>query len=234
MDCVFKAWGYVPKHRFCTKCEPLELIFKSLGYDMRKRTKAVDLIFRAYTMVKADDVLRDEKNGLKTATAKLVKKLCRLRVTDELGKLVEKADRTIRDLESSPADAEEYVRQVSTIGGQLFQTSADDPKAFLIGQTLSAATTVHDMIKDLEGDKQKRLFNPLKNLPKKKIDALTADLLSSRLGDTPLLPRGLQTNIDRSIDAQSTSRTYERRILGDLRRSVYGNLLCTRSIPLLL
>lgn len=193
MDCIFKVWGYVPKHRFCTKCEPLENIFKSLGYDNKKASKAIDRIFRAYTVIKADDVLRDEKSMVKRAAAKLIKKLCSLKATEELGRMIGKADETIRDLEASQADAEEYVRQISFIGGEVFQTSVGDEQAFSIGRTLSAATTIHDMTKDLKEDERKGLFNPLRYAPLEKTTITTANLQTAFFGSKPLLEGGLQT-----------------------------------------
>ena len=193
MDCIFKAWGYVPKHRFCTKCEPLENILKSLGHDDKKTSKAIDRIFRAYTIMKADDVLRDEKSMLKKAAAKLVKKLCGLKATEELRRMIGKADRTIRDLEASQADAEEYVRKISFIGGEVFQMSVGDEHAFPIGRTLSAVTTIHDMAKDLEEDERKGLFNPLRYVPLEKITITAANLQAAFFGSKPLLEGGLQT-----------------------------------------
>ncbi len=193
MDCVFKAWGYMPKHRFCTKCQPLLDIFSSLGYDKKKTSKAIGHIFKAYTMIKADDVLRDETSGVKKTAAKLVKKLSEFRTPEELKLVVEKADTTIRDLESSQIDAKEYVRRISTIGGQIFEASAEDEKAFPIGRTLSAVTTIHDMNRDLEEDKRKGVFNPLRNVPAEKISALTEDLLTHFLGSPPLLRGGART-----------------------------------------
>lgn len=193
MDCVFKAWGYVPRHRLCMKCQPLIDIFSSLGYDKKETSQAISRIFKAYTMMRADDVLRDETSGVKKATAKLVKKLSRLRTPREIKLVVEKADRTIRDMEASQIDAKEYVRRISAIGGQVFQTSARDKRAFLIGKALSAATTIHDMNKDLEGDRRKGVFNPLKNVPAERIGAITADLLTSLGGGKLLLGGGLRT-----------------------------------------
>ena len=194
MDCIFKAWGYVPRHRLCTKCEPLDDIFRSLGYDKKEASKAIGRIFKAYTMIKADDVLRDETSGVKKATAKLVRKLSRLRAAPELKMVVDKADRTIRDLEASSIDAEEYLSGISVIGGQVFQTSAGDKKAFPIGQAISAATTIHDMTKDLEKDKRKGLFSPLKDVPPERLHSTTADLLASLMAE-PLLPKVSQTRV---------------------------------------
>ena len=189
MDCVFKAWGYVPKHRLCRKCEPLEGIFRSLGYDKKEKSKAISRIFKAYTMIKADDVLRDETSGVKKATAKLVKKLSRLSATEELKLMVDKADRIVRDLEASSVDAEEYVSEISVIGGKVFQTSTGDAEAYNIGQTLSAATTIHDMTTDLERDRRKGRFNPLKDVPPERLRSTITDLLTLFMGD-PLLPYG--------------------------------------------
>lgn len=195
LECIFKVWGYVPKHKFCASCEPLEHAFRSLGYDKKKTSKAVNHIFKAYAMMNADDVLRDEESRAKRAAAALVKKICSLSVTEKLKRVIEKADRTIRDLEASPVDAEEYVRRVSTIGGRIFQTSTGDEKAFLIGRILSAATTIHDMTKDLERDKQKGLFNPLGNVSQDKTGAITADLKTSLFGDKALLRGSPQTRV---------------------------------------
>jgi len=183
----------MPKHRFCTKCEPLESIFRSLGYDDRKTSKAIDRVFRAYTMMKADDVLRDEKSRVKRAATKLIKKLCSLKATEELRRMIGKADRTIRDLEASQVDAEEYVRRISFIGGELFQTSVGDEQAFSIGRTLSAATTIHDMAKDLKEDERKGVFNPLRYVPLEKTTTITANLQTALFGNKPLSRGGPQS-----------------------------------------
>lgn len=209
MDCVFKAWGYVPRHRLCTKCQPLMDVFSSLGYDKKETSKVISRIFKAYTMMTADDVLRDETSGVKKVTAKLLKKLSKLRTPEELKLVVEKADRTIRDMEASQIDAKEYVRQISAIGGQVFEASANDERAFPIGTTLSAATTIHDMNKDLEEDKRKGVFNPLKNVPADKISAVTADLLTSLGGDKLLLGGGPQTRAFSPQVALATSTCWQ-------------------------
>ena len=179
MDCIFKVWGYVPKHRFCTHCQPLENILKPAKHDRKKRSEAINLILRTYTALKADDVLRDEKSGIRRAFAWLIKRFCSLRLPDELNRIVEKADRTIRDLESPEIHEEEYIEHISEIGGEVFEASLGDRAAFSIGETLSAAITIHDMIKDLREDRERSCFNPLRAASYDKIAARMSELSST-------------------------------------------------------
>jgi len=179
LDCIFKVWGYVPKHRFCTHCQPLENILELIEHDAKKRSEAINLILRTYTALKADDVLRDEKSRIRRAFAWLIKRLCSLRLPDELNRIVIKADRTIRDLESPEIDEEEYTEHISAIGGEVFQASLGDRAAFSVGQSLSAAMTIHDMIKDLREDKERSCFNPLRAASYDKIAAKMSELSST-------------------------------------------------------
>jgi len=179
LDCIFKVWGYVPKHRFCTRCQPLGNILEPIEHDAKKRSEAINLILRTYTALKADDVLRDEKSSIRRASAGLIKRLCSLRLPDELNRIVIKADRTIRDLESPEIDEEEYIEHISAIGGEVFQASLGDRAAFSIGETLSAAITIHDMIKDLREDRERSCFNPLRAASYDKIAARMSELSST-------------------------------------------------------
>ena len=178
MDCIFKVWGYVPKHRFCIHCQPLDNILEPIKHNRKKRSEAINLILRTYTALKADDVLRDENGRIRRAFAHLVKRFCSLRLPDELNRIVEKADRTIRDLESSDIDEEDYINQTSAIGGEVFQASLEDREAFLVGETLSAAITIHDMIKDLREDRRRSRFNPLEAASYDKIAERMSELSS--------------------------------------------------------
>jgi hypothetical protein len=164
MDCVFKSLGYVPKHKICLHCRPLEDLLRNNGFESKNINNVVNQIFRIYSLLKADDILRDEKNIFKRSYAKIVKKIGCIGLSKELKDLVKESDKTLSKLESRNAGEEEYIEKVSNIGGEIFQKVTRDKSSFSLGKSTSAITLILDMIKDFKDDKKKGRFNPLKNL----------------------------------------------------------------------
>ncbi len=208
MDCIFKVLGYVPEHKFCMRCEPLHVIFRSLGYDDEKASKAADIIFRTYAVLRADDVIRDERSPIKRCWAKLVKKVCSLGLSNELKDVVEKADATIRRMESANIDESGYIEGISIIGGEVFQAALGDKDAFSVGKTLSAAMTMHDMAKDLREDKRRNRFNPLKTAPSRTLVMRLTQSVNSLMPNANLLGSKINTyNLETDFTSEGCAQS---------------------------
>jgi hypothetical protein len=178
MQCIFKSYGYIPSLKFCTHCEPLERIFGISGYNCHEISEASKTIMRARIALEADDMQRDENSILKRIIARMVRKMCELRMPMEVNRIVKEANQTIQNLEKTDADVICYLEKMSEIGGRIFQKSfrTRKPAAFSIGSIIAGAITAYDMSKDLGEDIKEGKFNPLKKASKP--TKLAEDLLN--------------------------------------------------------
>lgn len=123
----------------------------------------------AYIALKMDDILRDEKSWWKQLNAKMVRGYCAKSLSPQLNLLVKSSSEEIEKLESSTVELNDYVRNISRIGGNIFtsQATGDEDRKILsgLGSSVVAILSLRDMIRDFKNDIKTGAYNPLKYCP---------------------------------------------------------------------
>ena len=165
MHCIFKSNGYVPENHLCLNCQPLEILFSSLGLDETQSTKGSKDILRAYQLVELADSRRDGSLP-KRLVAGLLSRFISLRLPSPLLDKVRAINVRLEELEKEEASAGEYLAEVSRFGASLFSTLASTPGQVaglgLLGSRLAGAIVVEDMRRDRTIDRETGDYNPIK------------------------------------------------------------------------
>ena len=176
MDCIFKIHGIVPANHFCRGCEPLNMIFGSIGYNKKEAQNQSKRILRAFQIIRLEDKYRDETKKTRYIS-KAISVLLMMTLPRQLQKSLQDSNIQIRDLENFEVSPTRYINRVSKMGGLIFESAAilrsQKKKLQRIGTTLSRAMLVHDMNKDLQSDLKAGKFNAFKNCSKEKAKSLT-------------------------------------------------------------
>jgi hypothetical protein len=118
-------------------------------------------VLTAFAAIKLDDVMRDERGVVKRELARLLRRVCGFLLPRGLNAIVKKSNAAVHRLENSEIDAPRYVKEISKIGGEIFERASGKKSLHSVGSTLAGTITLQDMATDLEKDLKSGDFNPL-------------------------------------------------------------------------